>query len=69
MMFLTEQELVDLTGFSQKSKQCEHLKAQRIPFHTNKSGQPRVVRAVLEGRRVVENTPKTWSPPWAGSRA
>jgi hypothetical protein len=69
MMFLTEQELVNLTGFSQKSKQCEHLKAQRIPFHTNKSGQPRVVRAVLEGRKVVEKSAKSWSPSWAGSQA
>jgi hypothetical protein len=66
-MFLTEQELVALTGYRQASKQAAHLKSQRIPFHTNRSGHPRVARAVLEGRKVVEKTAKSWSPSWAGA--
>lgn len=69
-MFLTEDELVELTGFRQPAKQCAHLKAQRIPFYTNRAGHPRVARAVLEGRKVV--APKqaaTWSPSWAGNQA
>jgi hypothetical protein len=54
-MFLTEQELIDLTGFRQPSKQVAHLKAQRIPFHVNRAGHPRVVRAVLENNvKAVE---------------
>lgn len=44
-MFLSEQELIDLTGYRQASKQAAHLKAQRIPFHTNRAGHPRVARA------------------------
>lgn len=47
IMFLTEQELVDLTGYRQASKQAAHLKSQRIPFHTNRAGHPRVARVVL----------------------
>ncbi len=67
-MFLSEQELIDLTGYRQASKQAAHLKAQRIPFHTNRAGHPRVARAVLEGRKVVEKTAKSWSPSWAGNQ-
>lgn len=64
-MFLTDQELIDLTGYRQPAKQVAHLKAQRIPFHTNKCGHPKVARAILEGRKVVEKSAKSWSPSWA----
>lgn len=67
-LFLTEQELVTLTGFQHCSKQVAHLKAQRIPFHTNRAGHPRVARAVLEGRKVVEKTTKAWSPSWGANQ-
>lgn len=56
-LFLTADELVTLTGYRQASKQCAHLKAQRIPYHTNRAGHPKVARAVLEGRKVVEYIP------------
>lgn len=68
-MFLTEAELVELTGYRQPSKQVQHLKAQRIPFHTNRAGHPRVARAILEGRRGAEQAKPTWSPSWAGNQA
>jgi hypothetical protein len=67
-LFLSNDEMVNLTGYRQASKQVAHLKAQKIPFHTNCAGHPRVARAVLEGRKVVDSTPKTWSPSWAGSQ-
>lgn len=68
MMFLTEEELIELTGYRQANKQVAHLKAQRIPFHTNRAGHPRVARAILEGRKAVEQTKSgTWSPSWAGN--
>jgi hypothetical protein len=35
-LFLTDDELVDLTGYRQPAKQIGQLKAQRIPFHTNR---------------------------------
>ena len=68
-MFLSEQEMIDLTGYKQASKQVAHLKLQRIAFHTNRAGHPRVARAILEGRKVVEKTAKSWSPSWAENRA
>jgi hypothetical protein len=68
-MFLTDAELIDLTGYRQPAKQCAHLKAQRIPFHTNRAGHPKVARAVLEGRKVVDQPKaKAWSPSWAASQ-
>jgi len=69
-MFLTEDELVDLTGYRQAAKQVAHLKAQRIPFHTNRAGHPRVARAILEGAKASAEkaaTKTTWSPSWAAS--
>ena len=68
ILFLTKDELIDLTGYRQSAKQSAHLKSQRIPFHVNRAGHPRVARAVLEGRKVADKTAKTWSPSWAGSQ-
>lgn len=70
IMFLTESELIDLTGYRQASKQVLHLKAQRIPFHTNRAGHPRVARAILEGSKASQPAkPKTWSPSWGANQA
>ena len=67
-MFLTELELVELTGYRQPAKQVAHLKAQRIPFHVNRAGHPRVARAILEGGKVAApKTTTTWSPSWGAS--
>ena len=68
-MFLTDEELFELTGYRQPSKQVAHLKAQRIPFHLNRAGHPRVARAILEGAKAQKTAPATWSPSWAASRA
>lgn len=68
-LFLTDEELALLTGYRQASKQVAHLKSQRIPFHTNRAGHPRVARAVLEGKRTVEPKQASWSPSWAGNLA
>lgn len=68
-MFLTEAELVDLTGYRQASKQVAHLKSQRIPFYLNKANHPRVARAVLEGGGKQKPTkPQGWTPPWADAQ-
>lgn len=73
-MFLTEEELVELTGYRQPTKQVAHLKSQHIPFHTNRAGHPRVARAIIEGGGIkamqAATTPKpTWNPPWAAVQA
>ena len=64
-LFLTDEEMVRLTGFKRSSKQIAHLKAQRIPHFTNACGQPRIARAVLEGRKTAKPKEETWNPPWA----
>lgn len=67
-MFLTDEELRELTGYARPSRQAEQLRRQRIPFHLNAAGKPRVARAIIEGRKA-DNQPATtsWSPAWAGS--
>lgn len=70
-MFLDADEMADLTGYKQASKQIAQLKLQKVPFHVNAAGHPKVARAILEGQRQADK-PKTqasWSPSWAGNRA
>jgi hypothetical protein len=64
-MFLTDDELVALTGYKLASKQVAFLRSRRIPFYTNKSGHPRVVKTVIEGGGRPKEAKKTWSPSWA----
>jgi hypothetical protein len=64
-MFMSHEELIELTGYKLASKQAEMLKRQRIPFHTNKCGHPKVAKATLEGRKAEEKKTETWSPSWA----
>lgn len=67
-MFLTPDEVADLTGYRQPAKQVEHLRRQRIPFHLNRAGHPKVARAILEGRAAAPAKPATWSPSWAANQ-
>ncbi|WP_264041214.1 DUF4224 domain-containing protein [Pectobacterium carotovorum] len=50
---LTNDELVELTGYKYPSKQCEALRRSGISFIVRKDGKPRVtwshVNAVLNG--------------------
>lgn len=68
MLFLTDDEVAELTGYRQRRKQVEMLKRQRVPYHVNAAGQPKVARAVLEGARGDRNgQAKGWTPSWADS--
>lgn len=67
-MFLTADELADLTGYRQPARQVEQLRRQRIPFHLNRAGHPKVARAILEGRKEAAPKESTWSPSWAANR-
>jgi hypothetical protein len=68
-LFLTDEEVADLTGYKQASKQVAMLRRQGVPFHVNASGHPKVARAIVEGLRASEPAkPKQWSPSWAGSQ-
>lgn len=68
-MFLTEQEVADLTGYKQAGKQVAMLRRQGVPFHVNAAGHPKVARAVIEGKQTHATiTSKTWTPSWAATR-
>lgn len=61
--FLSADELWDLTGYKNPSKQCEQLKNQGIPFYKNARGYPRVCRENLIGqRKKAPKSQTTWQP-------
>ena len=49
-LFLSDAELVKLTGFAWKSKQIGWLQSEGIPFRKSATGHPVVTRAAIEGR-------------------
>lgn len=62
-MFLSAEDIAELTGRPQKSKQIEALRKMCIPFYVNAVGKPVVARAVVEGRRESAPKPeKKWEP-------
>ena len=48
MLTLSRDELIELTGRTQKGKQVEALKALGIPFKVRPNGTPAVLRTVME---------------------
>lgn len=61
--FLTDAEVVQLTGRKQRGTQIEALRTMGIAFFVNALGKPIVARAVIEGRANQAPTPKTaWQP-------
>jgi len=64
-MFLTQDELVELTGRRIKSKQIEALRRMGLPFHVNAVGKPVVSAAAIEGRKadIPKEPEPTWQPP------
>jgi hypothetical protein len=63
-MFLTADELVELTGRKIKSKQIEALRRMGLAFHVNAVGKPVVAAAAIEGR--TQTTPavaEVWEMP------
>lgn len=48
-MFLTQAELIEMTGYQKHQAQQRWLKAQRIPFLIGGDGMPRVMRATVLG--------------------
>lgn len=60
-MFLTKDEVADLTGRKIKTKQIEHLRQMRITFWVNANGVPVVPRTAIEGPRQA---PASVEPQW-----
>ena len=65
-MFLTRDEVASLTDYKRYGKQCAVLRQMGIPFITNPTGRPIVIRAVLEGRQEPANSPRR---KWQSSKA
>jgi hypothetical protein len=53
-MFLTREEVRDLTGYKRKSDQARFLRDQRYPFELDKDGFPKVPRMAVEARFQVK---------------
>ncbi|RST54143.1 DUF4224 domain-containing protein [Variovorax sp. DXTD-1] len=51
-LFLSDEELIVLTGFTWKSKQIRWLQSEGIPFRKSATGHPVVTRSAIEGRPV-----------------
>lgn len=47
-MYLSPQEIVELTGFKHRKKQVTHLTKQGIPFIVDRFGNPKVMYSSLE---------------------
>ena len=63
-LFLTAEELHELTGFKLKDKQIAQLRTMGIAFRINGHGRPVVTRAAVEGAspaaQVIPQQP--WRP-------
>ena len=57
-LFLTPDELAELTAYKRHGKQIEALRAMGIPCTVNPAGRPIVARAVFEQRPSENNAPK-----------
>jgi hypothetical protein len=60
-MFLTVEEIERLTGYKHKSKQCEYLRANYIPFRPNAMGEPIVCASHIQGTATEKET-QVWHP-------
>ena len=56
-LFLSRDELVELTDRQKSDAQIRWLKRNRVPFVTSEDGKPKVLRSVLVARLggIVEN--------------
>lgn len=62
-LFLTADELRQLTGFSLKAKQIAQLRIMGIAFRVNGCGKPVVTRAAIEGgQEPSAATKQAWQP-------
>lgn len=62
-MFLTPEELVELTGRQRVKHQIAALKAAEIPYILSADGDPRVLRAEIERRLSSETHRQSASAP------
>jgi hypothetical protein len=56
-VFLSEEDVLFLTGYTLPSKQCEHLTMLNIPYWKDRAGHPRVLRRHLESTSTAPPSP------------
>ncbi len=62
-LFLTSDELRELTGYAIKARQIAQLRTMGIAFRVNGCGRPVVTRAAVEGQHGQAAALKaTWTP-------
>lgn len=63
-MFLDDDQLVELTGYRQKVKQVEWLRARAWPFELSASGRPKVLLSYMNKRLggATESAPAVATP-------
>jgi hypothetical protein len=59
-LFLTTDEIAQLTGRARKALQIDALRRMGIPFWVNAAGYPVVTRAAIEGGSVKEEPKREW---------
>jgi hypothetical protein len=62
-LFLTKDELTELTGYRRQHEQVRWLKSRHWKFEQNAAGAPRVARAYLERRMVGQELSEAPGPP------
>lgn len=60
--FLSQNDVVELTGRKNRKLQAAALKKMGVPFWVNAIGKPVVPRTAIEGRAEAPK-PKTWTMP------
>lgn len=64
-LFLSDDDLVQLTGRRMKSLQIQWLRDAGIPFRVNATGHPVVTRAAVEGAQVqAQPAPQEKAQGW-----
>lgn len=62
-LFLTDNELADLTGRKLRKLQIEALRSMMIPFRVNALGRPVVTRAAVLGHAATKPAEASkWTP-------
>jgi hypothetical protein len=66
-MFLTKEELRQLTGLARKAGQIAQLRRMGVAFYINAIGEPIVAKVTIEGGIIKNDVAKQWSPRVLGS--
>jgi hypothetical protein len=62
-LFLTDDQLRQLTGRKVRRCQIDALRSMGIPFRVNASGKPVVCRSAVEGKQsAYTSEPAGWTP-------